>query len=369
MTERLEFANILRGLAAIIVVILAHYGTAFFLVPEAVSALIHIPSLAFEKVPFPFSIFYKVGFRGADVGVALFFLISGFVIPFSLLHYTKIQFGIARLFRIWPTYILGLVVTLVALKVSTSYYHTQWPYTMEHILLQMLLLRDIAWLPSIDGVSWTLEIEIKFYLLSALLLMTIYKKMQYFYLLLIAIISFVILYSLGEVYNDVATRAYQLVYVFQMSIIFITFMFIGVLFNFHHRKGISSKKLMFSVLFLFILFVLDWKLSLIDSMNITTVLNYLLALSIFGIMYIFRFNIKANKILDFFADISYPLYIVHPIVGYIFMRIFLDKYPKEKIMAVIIAFSLSVVLAYIIHLTVEKNSISMAKKMIKNINL
>jgi len=42
---------------------------------------------------------YKGGF-----GVALFFLISGFVIPFSFLRYTRTGFAIARILRLWPAY-------------------------------------------------------------------------------------------------------------------------------------------------------------------------------------------------------------------------------------------------------------------------
>lgn len=367
MTKKIEFVNILRGVASVIVAILAHYGTVFFINKDAVATLIQAPAISHGPVPYVFGKLYDLGFSAGAFGVAIFFLISGFVIPFSFLHYTKMQFIIGRLFRILPTYIAGLIVTLLALKVSTTYWNTAWPYTFQHILLQMTLLRDIMWLPTIDGISWTLEIEMKFYLMSAFILSTIYTKMKYSYIILIPIIGFIILVGSGELYNDNTTRAYQLVYVIHMSIIFITFILIGVLLNFHHRNGISSTKLVTGIIFLFILFTLDWKFSILYSFNFISITNYFMALFIFAVMYIFRFAIKSNKILDFFANISYTLYVTHAIVGYTIMQIFLVYYSDYKTIAITIACSVSILIAYILHITVEKSSMMLNKKIIKGI--
>lgn len=43
MTDRLEFANILRGIAALIVVLFAHFGGVFFTSPAAVASLTWAP--------------------------------------------------------------------------------------------------------------------------------------------------------------------------------------------------------------------------------------------------------------------------------------------------------------------------------------
>lgn len=95
--------------------------------------------------------------------------------------------------------------------------------------------------------------------------------------------------------------------------------------------------------------------------------NYATALGIFSLFYFFRFKIKTNRLLDFFADISYPLYVIHPVVGYVTMRIFLEKYPVNGYYAILLAFSLSVTLAYLIHIFVENHSNKLGKKLAKRI--
>lgn len=325
--EKLEFAHILRGIAALIVVLFAHLGGVFFTLHSAVDTLICASSrtILYEH---PFNIVSFIGLNAGHLGVSLFFLISGFVIPFSLLHYSKVQFLLARFFRIWPTYFIGLMIGLLSLKFSNYFYNTSWNYSLEHIFYQMILIRDLMWMPSIDGVSWTLEIEIKFYIISSLFLFVIYRKMRVKLFLMAIFLMALLTLLLGIYFNDINTRIYQIVYVLQMDIIYILYMFIGVIFNFHHREGISTKVLIFSILIIFVLFLIVWKNSFFVISSFDGTINYGISLIIFSIFYFYRYKINKNKIFDVLGNISYPLYVIHPLVGYTTMRIFLDYYPK-----------------------------------------
>lgn len=364
--EKLEFAHILRGIAALIVVLFAHLGGVFFTSPNAADALINSPSreILYEH---PVNIISFIGLNAGHLGVSLFFLISGFVIPFSLLHYSRVQFLLARFFRIWPTYFFGFMISLLALKISNYFYNVSWTYSIEHIFYQVLLIRDLMWMPSIDGVSWTLEIEIKFYIISSLLFFVMYRKMKIISFLISIFLMALLAIYMGVYFNNISTRGYQIAYILQMDILFIIFMGIGVIFNFHHRKGISTKVLIFSTLMVFILFSIVWKNSFLEISFFEGSINYGISLIVFSIFYFYRYKINKNKVFDFFGNISYPLYVIHPLVGYTSMRIFLDYYPKYIYIAIILALTLSIVLSYMIHIIIEEKTNRLGKKIVRKI--
>ena len=91
------------------------------------------------------------------------------------------------------------------------------------------------------------------------------------------------------------------------------------------------------------------------------------SLIIFSIFYLYRYKINKNKVFDFLGNISYPLYVIHPLVGYTSMRIFLNYYPKKIYISIVFALILSIILAYILHITVEKRSNKFGKKLAREI--
>src|SRR5471030_457335 len=107
MTSRkIGFANGLRGIAALSV-ITGHYLGTFWKLTEAVAGL---TGMVRAPVALPFFVEW-VGASPINLGafgVALFFLISGFVIPLSFQSYGRLDFLIGRFFRIYPTYWMGL---------------------------------------------------------------------------------------------------------------------------------------------------------------------------------------------------------------------------------------------------------------------
>jgi peptidoglycan/LPS O-acetylase OafA/YrhL len=83
---KIDFANTLRGIAAVAVVI-SHYFGVFWSDREADASLIKSPALPLDLYPVPefFKWVHPIAMLNwGAFGVALFFLISGFVIPFSL---------------------------------------------------------------------------------------------------------------------------------------------------------------------------------------------------------------------------------------------------------------------------------------------
>ena len=95
------------------------------------------------------------------IGVVVFFIISGFVIPASLRGPRVAgcrQFLIRRLFRLYPLYWLSIPFGLV-----TTWWMWGKEISLEAILWNLSMVQEAAGHPSIQGLYWTLQTELVFY--------------------------------------------------------------------------------------------------------------------------------------------------------------------------------------------------------------
>ena len=115
------------------------------------------------------------------VGVQIFFVISGFIIPYSLgqNEYTLQSFPAfmkKRLWRIWPPYAVAVFLALG--NVILHAFLWKKPYTMEW----MNLLLHFVYAPTFFGYEWynilfwTLAIEFQFYIVIGLLFPLLIQK-------------------------------------------------------------------------------------------------------------------------------------------------------------------------------------------------
>jgi peptidoglycan/LPS O-acetylase OafA/YrhL len=107
--------------------------------------------------------------RYGHVGAA-FFLISSFVISMSAEGRSSGQFLLARLRRLVPAFWVCCLLTAFA---SWAFAQPQFTVTVPQILGHMTMLRVLVGSPEhglVDGAYWTLQIELRFYLMVALLL-------------------------------------------------------------------------------------------------------------------------------------------------------------------------------------------------------
>lgn len=112
--------------------------------------------------------------RHGDLGVQLFFIISGYVIAMTLESCrTPFDFAIKRFSRLFPTMVIcSLVTALFLMVLPLKIWHIQWvdfipgwTFTDEH-LWSLWLGRPVG---VVDGVYWTLFVEVKFYAIAAML--------------------------------------------------------------------------------------------------------------------------------------------------------------------------------------------------------
>lgn len=105
--------------------------------------------------------------RYGYLGVTLFFIISGFVILLSAQGRTPSQFVRSRFLRLFPAYWLGLTVTALVLALWGAGRHT---VSLPQYLANLFMLQKVFGYKHVDGVYWTLLVELKFYFLVWLLL-------------------------------------------------------------------------------------------------------------------------------------------------------------------------------------------------------
>ncbi|MCB9168948.1 MAG: acyltransferase [Flavobacteriales bacterium] len=110
--------------------------------------------------------------RLGGYGVDIFFVISGFILSLPLLQGARFSYRkyiLRRLTRLEPPYILSLLGVAALLVITGK--HT-WTEVRPELLSSLVYLNNIITpdtLPMVNGVTWSLEIEVQFYLLCPLL--------------------------------------------------------------------------------------------------------------------------------------------------------------------------------------------------------
>ncbi|WP_328791824.1 MULTISPECIES: acyltransferase family protein [unclassified Streptomyces] len=102
------------------------------------------------------------------LGVEIFFLVSGFVICMSAWGRTVGDFAVSRVSRLFPAYWAAVAFTTLVLYA--------WPEVRQvkafsHVLVNLSMLQGGLGVPNIDDAYWTLFVELKFYVLFAIVVM------------------------------------------------------------------------------------------------------------------------------------------------------------------------------------------------------
>ena len=156
-TRKMAFIDVLRGLAAVLVYVFHQQIHTFIGYPEK---------------PIPQGSLTWWFFLGAiDLGkiaVAVFFCVSGYLIPSTLTKpgATIRDFTIHRIFRLYPAYwvsIASRLVVLLALGMTANL-----PTTFN-LLANITMFQKFIGQQDMIGVFWTLQIELVFYIVAALL--------------------------------------------------------------------------------------------------------------------------------------------------------------------------------------------------------
>jgi peptidoglycan/LPS O-acetylase OafA/YrhL len=239
----------------------------------------------------------------------------------------------------------------------------EYTITFTSYLFNALLIGDLAGIPSIDGANWTLVIEIKFYILCGVL--SIFtnlrsKKVVLCVPLLMTIVCLLLCSNYDKLYSY-NSILHKLAYIFSTNAMFIILMFTGICIYNYHQGNWRRKDFIILLILLVLFFIISVYCNPNSSQIDYLLVSNLMALITFMCCFLFRKKLKYNKYIDFFAKISYPLYVVHGKTGYITMYLVYNSVLANAYVAIFVALSLVILIAYLIHILIEVPSINFGR--------
>ena len=321
--QQIYFPNLngLRFIAASLVII--HHTEQF-------KSIFKLPNY-YDSVPF----FQAIGLHGVN----LFFVLSGFLITYLLLSEEKSynlidikNFYIRRLLRIWPLYFLIILLAFFIIPQfnlfllphlnlannSTNFYLKIFLFSLFLPNFAQALLGQVPFASH----TWSIGTEEQFYLMWPLFLKYIKKWRAQFMLLLIAIYIFLNYFLSTQLAHLIPFRSVLQGYLLSFNI---SCLAIGALLAFymiqqHQMITILSNKAVFYIALILVLIML-W-----SGCSLSFIQNEIYA-ALFGIMILNFVNNKhfdntlQNKIFNYLGKISYGLYMFHPIVIIICLKL------------------------------------------------
>jgi peptidoglycan/LPS O-acetylase OafA/YrhL len=370
--QRFGYIDAQRGLAALLVIWL-----------HATDAFMQLPTPPAGGLLYQISASIDTG----RIGVILFFAISGFVIPSSLRaigNQTTSDalrvFFIRRIFRLYPAYWVSVLASaLLGLYLMT-------PFSAQTVWLNLTMIQGLFGAPDVIGLYWTLRLELIFYIACALLFT--FRVLHQPRWLVVGLFGGPIVFAvlprcvhwLNPQWLNPASSGPFLNYLTEYGL-FIAVMFWGALFRCWHDRAQADDTQRFSplVLAVFILFPLGvCTLPLINWIFFAYLPSILATkLSVFmppvsfglGLFILLSTKIKINhRVSTWLGEISYSMYLFHPIVFYTLFVLLRDHHLPwlaDAHLAVYLLLSIvgTISLSAIIYYAVEKPMMRLGRKL------
>ena len=282
-------------------------------------------------------------FSYGHLGVQMFFVISGFIIPWSMYH-SKYEisdfftFTLKRLIRLEPPYMVSLMFAIAHtyLRAYGPHYNgTDITPTAKQIALHFGYL-----IPFFEGkkwirpVYWTLAVEFQYYITIGLLFKFISSNKMWLRILVY------VLFLSGPIWMRANFLPYHL-----------PIFLLGISLCLYKTKIISLLEMYFTS---------------IAAMVITAVYIDVPSMCFAGFTFfviLYFSNIK-SAIGDFLGNISYSIYLFHSLTGMILLNYFAHSTtsPFVKFVLLIVAVAISIGASYIVYRLVEKPSKALSSR-------
>jgi peptidoglycan/LPS O-acetylase OafA/YrhL len=339
MINRIYTIDYLRGVLAFLIMVYHYMSWQEFLLPDATSFLT----------------------RSSLYGVSLFFIISGFSLTvtyyerFTYINFTLIiDYWLKRFSRIYPLFWLIVSTYLILVYFGGK----DFPSFIEIISNFTVTFALFPTLSGLTAGSWSIGIEIVFYIFFPFLIYFLHQFKRLISGIFIIFILLSMYISSYEMYSDCIEDGYWKIYMNLMNHVYFFIFGMLIALVYLHKKNwfFANRFLLISgILFIVILF----KFYPLEG-NIVTLLwqeNRIFfsvcIFTLFILVLIYNSHIDntkvINKILNYFGDISYTLYLLHPIIYLIVSHFF----KSSSIVKSIIMIILTVLVSTIVHFVYE----------------
>ena len=279
---------------------------------------------------------YESTFRVGDFGVDIFFILSGFIISY-ITEGNRHKFLTRRLIRIVPIYwLFTFVISLLVFLLPDLFMSTVWD--TQHMLKSLFFLpgtQDQGYLPIIK-LGWTLNLEMIFYILFFLSMKFSHEYRE----LITSLIIILIILTLQKLELD---GAYAInFYSSPLSLEFIYGMMLAK--TWHRHKFKNSLKISISLATISIAILIFFN-------NYTQVGEYrfifygipslILVYSFLSVEHYFtNLNTSFQKIILWFGEMSYPLYLIHIFLVGLISRVIFSEIELWALFPIVLASSL-----------------------------
>ncbi|MBD5356431.1 MAG: acyltransferase [Bacteroides sp.] len=315
--------DLIRGVSAILIV-LYHYTYRYNQNPYIIGT--------HTETNWSFTINWGYG------AVVTFFIISGYLFS-KYLNNTDIivnKFLKKRLWRLYPTFWFCMTITTIVLHIIFQ----EAKVTIYEYLINLTMMPGMFKIKFIDGAYWTMAYEIKFAILYSIILM-----IRNIYLRKTLLISWIIISIISSLWITSDNYFFKFLRVF-LIVDWIQVFIIGICI---YQLQLKNRAFYYILLLLCFVNQLLWLYSYVHWIFLLITILILIFLP-----NIEKLNIPnyIYKPLEFIALISYPLYLLHQMIGFAIIKYF-QQIGLIKEFWIFIPISISIILAYLVHRFVE----------------
>ncbi len=281
-------------------------------------------------------------FSVGHYGVQIFFVISGFIIPWSMFHSSYVirnyfTFIFKRFIRLEPPYIVSLFAAIAITHLRTLSPHfnnVDTTPTAKQIALHFGYLipffKGQEW---IRAIYWTLAIEFQYYLSIGLMFGLIANHRLVWrilaYLIILCgpfLINDFLLYHFPVFLLGILIFLFKVAIIERTEFIVMTVLTTAIVFTFHGTGTLAASGIAFG-----------------------------------SILFFTNFN---NKLFQFLGDISYSMYLFHSIIGLVIINYFSHSIqaPLFKFLLVIVALFASIITSFVVFKCIELPSKKLSSK-------